>query len=171
MILGGGGGAVFATHSQRNLMGECGSAPSQSVFWAALRLPIIGLALQGAVCQGLMAKSSSGVNDWGARLPKELMPHSPVLFVSEKPDRFIPTCLIPVTFSSNDLVLRRGRNGYHFCCLSNNESRYVEEFLPESFPEGHSGSDQRNEGKLTGHTVGMIISDVRSSGGVGESRS
>lgn len=152
-------------------MGECGSAPSQPVFWSALCLAIIGLALQGAVCQGLMAKSSLDVNDWGARLPKELMPHSLVLFVTEKHDRFISTCLIPVTFSSNDLVLRRGRNGYRVFCLSNNESRYVEEFLPESFPEGHSGSDQRNEGKLTGHTVGMIISDIRSSGGVGENGS
>lgn len=57
------GGTMSSTHSQRNQMSECGSAPSQNVFWAAVCLAIIGLALKQAMCQGLLAKSSSGVND------------------------------------------------------------------------------------------------------------
>lgn len=43
-------------------------------------------------------------------MPKELTAHSPVP-LSEKLDRFISTCLVPVTFSANGLVLRRKR--YH----------------------------------------------------------
>ena len=58
-----GWGTMSSTHSQRNQMSGCGSAPSQNVSWAAVCLAIIGLALKEAMCQGLLAKPSSGVNE------------------------------------------------------------------------------------------------------------
>ena len=52
----GRGGTMSSTHSQRNQMSECGSAPSQNVFWAAVCLAIIGLALKQAMCRGSAGK-------------------------------------------------------------------------------------------------------------------
>lgn len=63
------------------------------------------------------------MNHWGAHLSKELKLCSLASFVGDKPGSFISSCLIPVTYFSNDPTLSGGRKGRHFFLSSNDSSQ------------------------------------------------